>query len=89
LRVEDLERAWGDQAGAARLTPLMAFGPDGLTLGAGTVLAPLEDLGVADVPGAPSEARLYALLAAAYRRCETSRAPRDDRLRSSGKHKDA
>jgi hypothetical protein len=50
------------------LTPIMAFGPDGLTLGAGTVLAPLEDLNACDTPGAQSEARLCALLSAAYLR---------------------
>jgi hypothetical protein len=44
LTGEALEKAWQDRAGATPLTPLMAFGADGLTLGAGTVLAPLEDL---------------------------------------------
>ena len=68
LRVEALEKAWRDQAGAARLAPTMAFGPDGLTLGAGTVLAPVEDLGSDDPLAAAAEARLHALLSAAYRR---------------------
>jgi len=45
----------------------MAFGPEGLTLGAGTVLAPVEALNSADLPNAQSEARLCALLTAAYR----------------------
>jgi hypothetical protein len=68
LTGEALEKAWRDRAGVTPLTPLMAFEPDGLTLGAGTVLAPLEDLSSADAPGAQSEARLCALLSAAYRR---------------------
>jgi hypothetical protein len=46
----------------------MGFGPDGLTLGAGTVLAPVEDLSSADLLDARSEARLCALLSAAYLR---------------------
>jgi hypothetical protein len=46
----------------------MAFGPDGLTLGAGTVLAPAEDLSRADAPDALAETRLHALLSAAYLR---------------------
>jgi hypothetical protein len=62
-----LEKAWRDRAGLSPLTPLMAFGPDGLTLGAGTVLAPVEALNCADLPDAQSEARLCALLSAAYR----------------------
>jgi len=67
LTVETLEQAWLDQAGAAPMTPVMAFGPDGLTLGAGTVLAPVEDLEAAEAPGGLDEARLFALLSAAYR----------------------
>jgi hypothetical protein len=66
LRVEALEKAWRDQAGAAPLSPLLAFGPTGLTLGAGTVLAPAEDLDCADDWDATIEARLHALLSAAY-----------------------
>jgi hypothetical protein len=45
-----LEKAWRDRAGLSPLTPLMAFGPDGLTLGAGTALAPVEALNSADLP---------------------------------------
>jgi len=67
LTGEALEKAWRDRAGATPLSPLMAFGPDGLTLGAGTVLAPVEALNSADLPDAQSEARLCALLTAAYR----------------------
>jgi len=63
---EALEKAWRDRAGIAPLSPTMAFGPGGLTLGAGTVLAPVEDLGSADSPDVRGEARLSALLAAAY-----------------------
>ncbi len=51
LTDEALEKAGRDRAGATPLAPLMAFGPDGLTLGAGTVLAPLEDLRSEDLPG--------------------------------------
>ncbi len=65
---EALEKAWRDQAGASPLSPLMAFGCDGLTLGGGTVLAPLDDLRFDDQPGGGGEARLCALLAAAYLR---------------------
>ncbi len=65
---EALEKAWRDRASVTPLTPVMAFGPDGLTLGAGTVLAPLEDLNACDTPDAGSEARLCALLSAAYLR---------------------
>jgi hypothetical protein len=54
----------------------MAFGPEGLTLGAGTVLAPLEDLSSADLPDGRTEARLCALLSAAYRRPIGSQAVR-------------
>jgi hypothetical protein len=59
-----LEKAWRDQAGVAPLSPGMVFGPEGLTLGAGTVLASVDGLTEADERG---EARLYALLSAAYR----------------------
>jgi hypothetical protein len=59
-----LEKAWRDQAGVAPLSPGMAFGPEGLTLGAGTVLASVDGLTEADER---DEARLYALLSAAYR----------------------
>jgi hypothetical protein len=76
LTGEALEKAWRDQAGLGPLTPLMAFGPDGLTLGAGTVLAPLEDLNSADLPDPFSEARLCALLSAAYRQPIDSQAIR-------------
>jgi len=44
----------------------MAFGPDGLTLGAGTVLATTEADGRAIALDEAAEARLQALLAAAY-----------------------
>jgi hypothetical protein len=44
----------------------MAFGPDGLTLGAGTVLAATEADGRAIALDETAEARLQALLAAAY-----------------------
>ncbi len=46
----------------------MAFGPDGLTLGAGTVLAAAEADGRAIALDEAAEARLQALLAAAYMR---------------------
>ncbi len=57
LTDEALEMAWRDRAGATPLAPLMAFGPDGLTLGAGTVLAPLEDLRSEDLPGGAADDR--------------------------------
>jgi GH24 family phage-related lysozyme (muramidase) len=65
VKGEALEKAWRDQAGLAPLSPAMAFGPEGLTLGAGTVLASVDGLTEADER---DEARLYALLSAAYLR---------------------
>ncbi len=65
MKGEALEKAWRDQAGLAPLSPAMAFGPEGLTLGAGTVLASVDGLTEADER---DEARLYALLSAAYLR---------------------
>ncbi len=67
MRAEALEKAWRDRVGIAPLSPTMAFGPEGLTLGAETVLAPTEELSSGEAAHVQSEARLCALLSAAYR----------------------
>ncbi len=66
MLAETLEKAWRDRQGAGPVTPAMAFGPEGLTLGAGTVLAATEGDGLAIAFDEAAEARLQALLAAAY-----------------------
>jgi hypothetical protein len=62
---ESLWRAWSLQKRAVPISPAMYFSPDGLALGAGTILLPaVGPRHLADLQG--EEARLLALLAATY-----------------------
>jgi hypothetical protein len=62
---EDLWRAWSVQKRAVPVIPALYFSPDGLALGAGTILLPaVGPRRVANLQG--EEARLLALLSATY-----------------------
>jgi hypothetical protein len=62
---ERLWRAWSVQKRSVPISPAMYFSPDGLALGAGTILLPAVGLRrLADLQG--EEARLLTLLAATY-----------------------
>ncbi len=62
---QSLWRAWSVQKRAVPIIPALYFSPDGLALGAGTILIPaLGPRRLANVQG--EEARLLALLSATY-----------------------
>ena len=62
---ERLWRAWSVQKRSVPISPAMYFSPDGLALGAGTILLPaVGPRRLADLQG--EEARLLTLLAATY-----------------------
>ena len=62
---ERLWRAWSVQKRAVPIIPALYFSPDGLALGAGTILLPaVGPRRLADLQG--EEARLLALLSATY-----------------------
>jgi hypothetical protein len=67
--LEALDKAWDKQRSFTPLEPDLTFGPDGLTLGCGAVLAKAEGApGQARIDLSDQEARIEALLAAAYNR---------------------
>ncbi len=69
MLLEALDKAWNKQRSFTPLEPDLTFGPDGLTLGCGAVLAKAERaLGRARINLEGQEARIEALLAAAYGR---------------------
>lgn len=64
---ETLGRAWSVHKRAVAIIPSLYFSPDGLALGAGTILLPaVGPRGLANLQG--EEARLLALLSATYRK---------------------
>ena len=65
MLIDDLGKAWREREADVPIEPRMTFQPEGLVLGAGTVLAGAADQG-GPALSLEAEARLLALLSAAY-----------------------